>query len=184
METLTDLDGAVEEAIVLSGSVEKTFGVWSEDLMRRAFGHADLLFVGWLIFTRHGRHHHRCGRHISPLKSKIFFLCVTVIQSVRSGKRERKKGNSSITVNGHFGCAWRQRLHDGPGFLWVNDTFFFCFFFYFNIFLSPFLAVRTSTYKRAFTIGRSTRERKKREKKKEKEMNFHTKSDRLANWGQ
>lgn len=56
----TDLDGTVEEAIVLSGSVEKTFGVGGEDLMRRVLGHADLLMFRCLaVFTRKGGHRNR-----------------------------------------------------------------------------------------------------------------------------
>ncbi len=63
----TDLDGAVEEAIVLSGSVEKTFGVGSEDLMmRRMLSHA-LMFGCLLLLAvvtgKGGGHRHRCRSH-------------------------------------------------------------------------------------------------------------------------
>lgn len=66
----TDLDGAVEEAIVLSGSVEKTFGVGSEDLMmRRMLSHALmfrcllLLLLLAVVTGQGGGHRHRCRSH-------------------------------------------------------------------------------------------------------------------------
>lgn len=72
----TDLDGAVEEAIVLSGSVEKAFGVGSEDLvMRRMLSHA-LMFGCLLLLAvltwQGGGHRHRCRSHdFNPLFSSF-----------------------------------------------------------------------------------------------------------------
>lgn len=55
--------------------------------MGRMFGHADLLLIGRLVFTRHGRHHHRSWRHFLCLKNISFFRsdwwCTTVIFNLK-----------------------------------------------------------------------------------------------------
>lgn len=86
----TDLDGAVEEAIVLSGSVEKTFGVGSEDLMmRRMLSHALmfrcllllLLLLLAVVTGQGGGHRHRCRSHdFNPPFCFVFFIFSVIYQ--------------------------------------------------------------------------------------------------------
>jgi hypothetical protein len=86
----TDLDGAVEEAIVLSGSVEKTFGVGSEDLMmRRMLSHALmfrcllLLLLLAVVTGQGGGHRHRCRSHdFNPPFCFVFYFSSYISKNI------------------------------------------------------------------------------------------------------
>lgn len=88
----TDLDSTVEEAIVLSRSVEETFGVWRSEDHRRMFGHA-LLRRRRLVFTRHCRYRHRRRRHFFKVdisKNSSYVYITVYIFNLENKSGEKK----------------------------------------------------------------------------------------------